>query len=68
MTREEYEKEKNDIFLKSDQRKSKIMAKYKDTDGDGLLDGEPWAKEMHENSKRTLEELKQLDKKYAENN
>ena len=30
----------------------------------GLLDGEPWAKEMHENSKRTLEELREVFRKY----
>ncbi len=64
MTREEYEKEKKYIFSKSDTRKKKIMDKYKNFNGGGLLDGEPWAKEMCENSKRTLEELKELDRRY----
>ena len=64
MTRKEYEKEKNNIFLRSDKRKNEIMSKYKDFNSVGVLDGEPWAKEMHENSKRTLEELRELDRKY----
>lgn len=68
MTKSEYQKQRNDIFSRANERGVKIIEKYKNNNGEGFLDGEPWAKELKEDSKKVLEELQQLDKNYAENN
>jgi len=58
-----YEQEKNEIFKNANKRAKTIIGKYKNFE-DGWLDGEPWSKELKEDSKRVLKELKQLDQKY----
>lgn len=58
-----YEKLKKQILEKANDRAKKIINKYKEK-GNGFIDGEPWAKELKEDSKKTLMELDELKQKY----
>ena len=62
----EYEKEKKNLFNRANERANKIIKKYHEKDYKGQLDGEPWTKEMIKDSKRVLNELKELDEKYKD--
>lgn len=68
MNKEEYEKDKRKIFDDADKRVELIRKKYEEYSPtrnlNGWLDGDLCAKEIHEDSKRMMKELKDLENKY----
>lgn len=55
---------KKKIYQKAKERANKIVSKYSQKEYEGFLDGEPWAKELRQDSKRVISELEELDKEY----
>lgn len=65
MTKTEYEKAKQEIFDRASKRSEEIIKKYAIEDSlKGQLDGVPWAQELRQDSKKVLQELEDLDRKY----
>lgn len=71
MTKTEYEKAKQEIFDRASKRSEEIIKKYAISNSEedksslkGQLDGVPWAQELRQDSKKVLQELEDLDKKY----
>lgn len=65
MTKTEYEKARQEIYDRASKRSEEIIKKYTIEDSlKGQLDGAPWAKELRQDSKKVLQELEELDKKY----